>query len=101
VNHSDAAFDGGMDVSSNTGTGVLVDQSSSLNSLGGNTISNNSGDGLILNFLSALNFAANDVITASPGNLALNCNNGSMVRGDISTYKPKKCGAQFQAGPIH
>lgn len=101
VNHSDAAFDGGMDVSSNIGTGVLVDQSSSLNSLGGNTISNNSGDGLILNFLSALNFAANDVITASPGNLALNCNNGSMVRGDISTYKPKKCGAQFQAGPIH
>jgi len=101
VNHSDAAFDGAVDISGNTGTGVLVDQSSSLNSLGGNTITANTGDGLILNFLSALNFAANDTITATTGNLALNCNNGSLVRGDLSTYKPKKCGAQFQTVPIH
>jgi hypothetical protein len=78
-----------------------VDQSSSLNSLGGNTITANTGDGLILNFLSALNFAANDTITATTGNLALNCNNGSLVRGDISAYKPKKCGTQFQTVPIH
>lgn len=101
VNHSDASFDGGITVSGNTGAGVLVDQSSSLTSLGGNTISNNTGDGLILNFLSALNFVANDTITATAGNLALNCNNGSLVRGDISTYKPKKCGAAFQVVPIH
>lgn len=101
VNHSDASFDGGTTVSGNTGAGVLVDQSSSLTSLGGNTISNNTGDGLILNFLSALNFVANDTITATAGNLALNCNNGSLVRGDISAYKPKRCGAAFQTVPIH
>ena len=35
VEHSDASLDGGLDISTNTGTGVLVDQSSSLTSLGG------------------------------------------------------------------
>jgi Right handed beta helix region len=99
LEHSLASFTG-VDVSNNTGTGVLVDQGSSL-SLGGDTIANNTGDGLILNTLSTLKFFANDVMTASPGNLTLNCNNGSIVDGDVSIYKPKKCGAQFQAGPLH
>jgi hypothetical protein len=99
LEHSLASFTG-VDVSNNTGTGVLVDQGSSL-SLGGDTIANNTGDGLILNTLSTLKFLANDVMTASPGNLTLNCNNGSIVDGDVSIYKPKKCGAQFQAGPLH
>jgi hypothetical protein len=99
MEHSLASF-GSVDVSNNTGTGVLVDQGSSL-SLGGDTIANNTGDGLILNTLSTLKFFANDVMTASPGNLTLNCNNGSIVDGDVSIYKPKKCGAQFQAGPLH
>ena len=101
VEHSDASLDGGLDVSGNTGAGVLVDQSSSLTSLGGNTISNNTGDGLILNFLSALKFLANDTITATAGNLALNCNNGSLVSGDVTVYKPRRCGLQFQVVPIH
>jgi hypothetical protein len=99
LEHSLATLSG-ADVSNNTGTGVLVDQGSSL-SLGGDTIANNTGDGLILNTLSTLKFFANDVMTASPGNLTLNCNNGSIVDGDVSIYKPKKCGAQFQAGPLH
>ena len=99
LEHSLATF-GGVDVSNNTGTGILVDQGSSL-SLGGDTIANNTGDGLILNTLSTLKFLANEVMTGSPGNLTLNCNNGSMVDGDVSIYKPKKCGAQFQAVPIH
>ncbi|HKV94417.1 MAG TPA: right-handed parallel beta-helix repeat-containing protein [Candidatus Angelobacter sp.] len=101
VQHADGAFDGAVTISGNTGTGVLVDQSSSLVSLGGNTISNNTGDGLVLNTISAMNFLGTDVITATTGNLALNCNNGSLVEGDVSTYKPKKCGAQFQVVPIH
>jgi hypothetical protein len=101
VNHSDASLDGAVDVSGNTGTGILVDQSSSMASSGGNTITANTGDGVILNFLSALSFAANDTITATSGNLALNCNNGSLVRGDVSTYKPKRCGPAFQTVPIH
>ena len=99
LEHSLASFSG-VDVSNNIGTGVLVDQGSSL-SLGGDTIANNTGDGLILNTLSTLKFFSNDVMTASAGNLTLNCNNGSMVDGDVSIYKPKKCGAQFQAVPIH
>ncbi len=101
VDHSDAAFDGAVEVSGNTGVGVLVDQNSYLNSAGGNTITNNTGDGLILNALSALKFTANDTITATTGNLALNCNNGSLVTGDVTPYKPRKCGPAFQAVPIH
>jgi len=99
--HSELALDGGVQISSNTGAGVLIDQASAFGSSGGNVISNNSGDALIVNALSALDFVAPDTITATAGNLALNCNNGSMVTGDISTYKPKKCGVAFQAVPIH
>jgi len=100
TDHSDAYLDGGIDISGNTGAGVLVDLSSLLNSLGGNTINNNTDDGIVLNTLSVLKFAANDTITGN-GKLALECNNNSMVSGDISTYKPKKCGAAFQASPIN
>lgn len=100
TDHSDAYLDGGIDISGNTGAGVLVDLSSLLNSLGGNTINNNTDDGIVLNTLSVLKFAANDTITGN-GKLALECNNNSMVSGDISTYKPKKCGAAFQATPIN
>src|ERR1051326_1147503 len=99
TDHSDSYLDGGIDISGNTGTGVLVDLSSLLNSLGGNTINNNTDDGIVLNTMSVLKFAANDTITGN-GKLALECNNNSMVSGDISTYKPKKCGAAFQASPI-
>lgn len=99
IEHSTGVL-GNTTVSTNTGTGILVDQGSSLTS-GGDTIANNTGDGLILNSLSALKFLSNDVMTASPGNLTLNCNNGSIVDGDVSIYKPKKCGAQFQVNPIH
>jgi nitrous oxidase accessory protein NosD len=101
TDHSDAYIDGGISISGNTGVGILVDLSSLLNSLGGNTIANNTGDAVVLNTLSVLKFAANDTITPSAGNLALNCNNGSLVTGDISTYKPKKCGPGFQTNPIH
>jgi hypothetical protein len=100
VEHSDASLDGGNDISGNTGIGVLVDQSSSLTSLGGNTINNNTDDGVVVNTLSVIKFAATDTITGN-GNLALECNNGSLVSGDISSYKPKKCGAAFQATPIN
>ena len=100
TDHSDGYLDGGIDVSGNTGVGVLVDLSSLLNSLGGNTINNNTDDGIALNTMSVLKFAANDTITGN-GKLALECNNNSMVSGDISTYKPKKCGAAFQASPIN
>ena len=100
TDHSDAYLDGGIDISGNTGVGVLVDLSSLLNSLGGNTINNNTDDGIVLNTMSVLKFAANDTITGN-GNLALECSNNSMVSGDISTYKPKKCGAAFQASPIN
>ena len=99
VEHSDASLDGGNDISGNTGIGVLVDQSSSLTSLGGNTINNNTNDGMVLNTLSVVNFKGTDTITGN-GVLALECNNGSLVAGDISTYKPKKCGQAFQATPI-
>ena len=54
----------------------------------------------MLNTLSVLKFAANDTITGN-GKLALECNNGSLVVGDVSTYKPKKCGPAFQATPIN
>ena len=100
TDHSDAYIDGGIDISGNTGNGVLVDLSSTLNSLGGNTINNNTGDGIVLNTLSTLKFAANDTITGN-GNQALHCGNGALVTGDISSYKPKKCGAQFQTNPLN
>jgi hypothetical protein len=100
TDHSDGYLDGGIDVSGNTGAGILIDLSSLLNSLGGNTINNNTDDGIVLNTMSVLKFAANDTITGN-GKLALECNNNSMVSGDVSTYKPKKCGAAFQASPIN
>lgn len=99
--HGELDLDGGVQVTGNQGVGVTIDQSSTYASNGGNTISGNTGDGLIVNALSTLNFVAPDTITATAGNLALNCNNGSLVTGDISAYKPKKCGAQFQVTPIH
>ncbi len=99
TDHSDAYIDGGITISGNTGTGVLVDLSSLLNSLGGNFITNNSDDGIIVNTLSVIKFAANDTVTGN-GKLALECNNGSLVSGDVATYKPKKCGPAFQAQPI-
>jgi len=101
TDHSDAYLDGGITISGNTGVGMLVDLSSVLNSLGGNTISSNTGDAVVLNTLSVIKFALPDTITATPGNLALNCNNGSLVAGDVSPYKPKKCGPAFQVNPIH
>ena len=100
TDHSDAYIDGGIDISGNTGVGVLVDLSSLLNSLGGNTINNNTDDGIVVNTLSVLKFAANDTVTGN-GNLALECNNGSLVSGDVSTYKPRKCGGGFQTNPIN
>jgi hypothetical protein len=100
TDHSDAYLDGGIDISGNTGTGVLVDLSSLLNSLGGNTINNNTDDGIVVNTLSVVKFAANDTITGN-GKLALECDNGSLVVGDVTTYKPKKCGPAFQAKPIN
>lgn len=99
TDHSDGYLDGGITISGNTGTGVLVDLSSLLNSLGGNFITNNSDDGIIVNTLSVIKFAAGDTVTGN-GKLALECNNGSLVSGDITTYKPKKCGPAFQAQPI-
>jgi hypothetical protein len=99
TDHSDAYIDGGIDISGNTGTGVLVDLSSLFNSLGGNSINNNTDDGIVVNTLSVLKFAANDTITGN-GKLALECNNGSLVVGDVTTYKMKKCGPAFQAIPI-
>jgi hypothetical protein len=99
--HGELDLDGGVQITGNQGVGVTIDQASTYASNGGNTISGNTGDGLIVNALSALNFLAPDTITATAGNLALNCNNGSLVTGDVSTYKPKKCGAAFQAVAIH
>jgi len=99
--HSELELDGAVQISGNGGTGILVDQHSAYTSNGGNTISNNAGDALIVNALSTLNLIAPDTVTATGANLALNCNNGSLVTGDISAYKPKKCGTQFQAIPIH
>lgn len=99
--HSELDLDGAVQITGNQGAGVLVDQHSAFASSGGNTISGNTGDGLIVNALSTLDFLAPDTITATVNNLALNCNNGSLVTGDISTYKPKKCGTAFQAVPIH
>jgi len=99
--HSELELDGGVQISGNNGVGVLVDQHSAFTSNGGNTISNNNGDALIVNALSTLNLVAPDTITATGANLALNCNNGSLVTGDISTLKNKKCGTQFQAIPVH
>jgi hypothetical protein len=101
TDHSDAYLDGGIIISGNTGVGLLVDLSSVLNSLGGNTISSNTGDAVVLNTLSVIKFALPDTITPTIGNLALNCNNGSLVAGDVSPYKPKKCGPAFQVNPIH
>jgi hypothetical protein len=99
--HGELDLEGGVQITGNQGIGVLIDQGSVFSSTGGNTISGNTGDGLVVNALSTLDFVAPDTITATAGNLALNCNNGSLVTGDISTYKPKKCGAAFQAVPIH
>jgi hypothetical protein len=101
TDHSDGYLDGGIVISGNTGVGLTIDLSSVMNSLGGNTINNNTGDAVVLNTLSVLKFALPDTITPTTGNLALNCNNGSLVVGDVSPYKPKKCGPAFQAVPIH
>ncbi len=100
VEHSDASFDGGLDISNNTGNGVLVDQSSSLTSLGGNTINGNKDDGILLNNLSVLKFVAIDTITGNT-NDSLECANGSLVIGNISTLKKTTCGLAHQSKPVN
>jgi len=96
LQHSDLALDGTVEISGNSGPGIELDLLSSLTSAGGNTIANNKGDGITLNTLSAVNLTASDTITALPGTFALNCNNGSMVEGDISKLKTRKCGGNSQ-----
>jgi hypothetical protein len=100
TDHSDTYIDGGVNASSNTGIGIQVNLSSLLNSLGGDTINNNTDDGVEVDVLSVVKFAANDTITGN-GKFALHCGNGSLVVGDVSTYKPKKCGPAFQATPLN
>jgi Right handed beta helix region len=96
VEHSDASLDGGLDISGNTGNGVLVDQSSSLTSLGGNTINNNTKDGILLDDISVLKFVAIDTIAGNTS-FSLECQNNSLVAGDISTLTNVNCGKAFQA----
>lgn len=96
VEHSDASLDGGLDISSNTGNGVFVDQSSSLTSLGGNTINNNTKDGILLDDLSALKFVAIDTITGNTS-FSLECQNNSLVIGNISSLTNANCGNSFQS----
>jgi hypothetical protein len=99
TDHSDAYIDGGIDISGNTGIGVLIDLSSLLNSLGGNTINNNTDDGVVVNDLSVLKFAAIDTITGN-GKLSLECDNESLVVGDISTLKKVSCNKTHLAKKI-
>lgn len=99
TDHSDAYIGGGMDISGNTGIGVLIDMGSVFNSLGGNTINNNSDDGVVVNDLSVLKFAAIDTITGN-GKLSLECDNNSLVVGDISTLKKVDCSKTHLATAI-
>lgn len=96
TDHSDAYLDGGIDISGNTGNGVLVDLTSLLNSVGGNTINNNTKDGVLVDDISVLKFAAIDTITGNTG-FSLECQNNSLVVGDISTLTNTNCGKAFQA----
>ena len=90
TDHSDGYIDGGITISGNTGTGVLVDLSSLLNSLGGNTVNNNTGDGIEVNNLSVLKFAGIDTVTGN-ADRSLECDNESLVVGDISSLRNVRC----------
>lgn len=96
TDHSDAYLDGQVDISGNNGNGVLVDLSSVLNSVGGNTINNNTNNGILLDDISVLKFAAIDTITGNT-NFSLECQNNSLVVGDISSLTNTSCGKSFQA----
>ena len=98
TDHSDAYLDGGVVISGNTGTGVLVDLSSLLNSLGGNTVNNNTGDGIEVNNLSVLKFAGIDTVTGN-ADRSLECDNESLVVGDISSLRRVRCSRNHLARP--
>jgi hypothetical protein len=90
VDHADGSLDGGVSVDHNTGIGILVDLSSLLTSSGSNIVSDNTDDGMVVNDLSVLKLAAMDTI-AGNGRFNLECDNASLVVGDISTIRNVDC----------
>jgi hypothetical protein len=90
VDHADGSLDGGVNVDHNTGIGVLVDLSSLLTSSGSNAVTSNTDDGIVVNDLSVLKFAVIDTI-AGNGRINLECDNASLVVGDISSIRNVDC----------
>src|SRR5215467_11696723 len=90
-------------ISSNAGIGVHCGETSHCEWAGITTIDNNLKGGIeITDHSDAYIDGGIDISNnTGVGNLALSCNNGSLVTGDISSYKPKKCGATFQAAPVN
>lgn len=88
VENSDMFIDGAVEVSHNQATGIFVDESSVLSSLGGNTITANKGNGFLVTTLAVAHFFAADTVTGNTGE-PLECDNTSVVVGKVPGHE--KC----------
>ncbi len=90
VENSDGFLDGNVSVSGNQATGILVDESSVLSSLGGNAVNNNNGDGFFVSDLAIAHFFGADTASGNTLN-ALECDDTSVVIGNVATFGKVKC----------
>ncbi len=92
VAHSDMFIDGGVNVSNNLNTGVFVNESSVLSSLGGNTINGNFGNGFLMTTLAVSHFYGNDSAT---GNTLepFECDDSSVLIDNPDAFAKARCAA--------
>ena len=90
VENSDGVLNGAVVASSNLSTGILVNESSVLSSLGGDTVNNNTGDGFLVQDLAVVHFFGTDTPT---GNTVapLNCDTSTVLIGDKTGLGGTRC----------
>ncbi len=90
IRNSDLTLDGEVEITGNRSNGVIVDESSVFTCTAGNPINNNSGDGVLVEDLAVAHFFGADTITGN-GKFSLQCDNSSLVEGDVSNLTHVKC----------
>jgi hypothetical protein len=83
-------FEPGEDISSNTGDGILVEDTSVLTTNGHDTINNNGGDGVQLKGLALAHLLGPDTVTGN-GRFSLHCDDTSLIEADVSALTHVKC----------
>src|SRR5258708_4575813 len=90
VANSDLFIDGGVNVSNNLNTGIFVNESSVLSSLGGNTINGNFGNAFLMTTLGVSHFYGNDNATGNTLE-AFECDTSSVLIDNPDAFAKARC----------